>query len=75
MTFGPCHTDGNCCGPGSYCCTNNAPHKHPAEDFATAPIDTERDWPNTVESCRDVEDWEVVQNDPEAQAALREAGL
>jgi hypothetical protein len=24
----PCHTDGNCCGPGSYCCAHNAPHAH-----------------------------------------------
>lgn len=27
-TFGACHTDGNCCGPGSYCCAHNAPHDH-----------------------------------------------
>lgn len=35
MTFGPCHTDGNCCGPGSYCCANNAPHTHD-EDHPSA---------------------------------------
>lgn len=28
--FGPCHTDGDCCGPGSECCANTGPHEHPA---------------------------------------------
>lgn len=26
--MGPCHTDGNCCGPGSLCCQNTGPHEH-----------------------------------------------
>lgn len=26
--MGPCHTDGTCCGPGSYCCRYTAPHEH-----------------------------------------------
>ncbi len=27
-TFGPCCTNGDCCGPGSYCCANTGPHTH-----------------------------------------------
>lgn len=26
--FGPCHTDGDCCGPGSYCCAHTGSHTH-----------------------------------------------
>lgn len=26
--MGPCHTDGACCGPGSYCCVHTGPHEH-----------------------------------------------
>lgn len=24
-----CCTNGDCCGPGSYCCANTGPHEHP----------------------------------------------
>jgi len=35
--FGPCHTDGNCCGAGSYCCKNNAPHTHTLDEVYGQP--------------------------------------
>lgn len=30
-TFGACCSGGDCCGPGSYCCANAGPHRHPDE--------------------------------------------
>jgi hypothetical protein len=51
-----CHTDGNCCGPGSYCCQNNAPHEHPEVEAAMARHNlTERQAEDLVAGMRLVE--------------------
>lgn len=52
-----------------------APEQLPEQDFAVARIDSHRNWPSTVNSSRDVPYWKTVQDDKEAQEALREAGL
>lgn len=44
-------------------------------DLVLTRIDTSRRWTSTVDSCRDVPYWRELEEDEEAQKALREAGL
>ncbi len=48
---------------------------YPEKDYLSVPLDLKRHWPSTVESTRNVPHWQVVEEDEEAQAALREVGL
>ena len=45
------------------------------EDFFSAFLDFDKEWPSTVEKEEDVAYWRDVQNDPEAQQALKDVGL
>lgn len=47
----------------------------PPTDLAVAEMDPAQKWPSTVKSTQAVPPWHDLQEDEEAQAALREVGL
>lgn len=54
---------------------NRTPAMYSERDLICVPVDKSRRWPSTVESTRDVAYWREIQEDDEAQEALREVGL